>query len=75
MLSDRQLERVSGAYRNGYRDGYANRPKRTVETGIEKIGDDPMVGTLRPFDAFDYNEGYAAGANDAKWSSQYAKAM
>lgn len=70
MLSDRTLERVSCSYRNGYRDGYAVRVQTVPETGLEKIGDDPMGGTLKPFADFDYKNGYAAGFNDHYWNKR-----
>lgn len=63
MLSARVLERVSCSYRRGYYDGYdgkvgINEPVPTTDNGIP----------LKPFSDFDYDEGYKAGANDAKWS-------
>jgi hypothetical protein len=73
MLSDRMLERVSQSYARGYRDGYANRPKSTPATGIAEINHDSIGGTIHPFADFDYDEGYRAGANDARWSSYYAQ--
>lgn len=59
MLSDSTLERVSVAYRKGYRDGYAARDK-FFEVKPEYV---------KPFASFDYEEGYKAGANDAKWTA------
>jgi ribosome modulation factor len=70
MLSDQALERVSQSYRRGYHDGYAGRDKAVVETGIAKINDDMIGGTIRPFANYDYEQGYHAGANDKKWSAQ-----
>jgi hypothetical protein len=66
MLSDATLNRVSGDYRRGYRDGYAKR-----ENNFQGARD-PFNG--RPFAASDYDNGYAAGANDRKWSDRYAAA-
>lgn len=65
MLSDKALERVSGSYRRGYRAGYAGEPSQDTmpSTGL---GD-------RPFADFDFNEGYKAGANDAKWTKVNAR--
>jgi hypothetical protein len=57
MLSNQTLERVSVAYRRGYRDGNAGRAP-FCEVKPEYI---------KPFADFDYDEGYKAGANDAKW--------
>lgn len=57
MLSDRTLERVSVAYRRGYRDGYA---AKTQFLAVK-----PEY--IKPFAEFDYQQGYDAGANDAKW--------
>lgn len=57
MMSNSMLERVSVAYRNGYSDGYSGRDK-FCEVKPEYI---------KPFANFDYEEGYKAGANDAKW--------
>lgn len=61
MLSDSTLERVSCAYRRGYRDGAAGR-ERFCQVKPEYI---------KPFADFDYEEGYKAGANDAKWEKHY----
>lgn len=68
MLSAKTLERVSAAYRKGYYDGHAGRPKTVPETGIEKISDDTIGGRIAPFADVDYENGYKAGANDRKWS-------
>lgn len=66
-MTDATLERASQGYRNGYRDGEDGREKRTPSTGIAAINDDTIGGTIKPFADFDYNSGYAAGANDARW--------
>lgn len=68
MLSPATLERVSCSYRDGYYAGYFGRAKAAPETGIEKISDDTIGGTIRPFADVDYEKGYAAGANDRKWA-------
>lgn len=73
MLSDQMLERVSASYRRGYRDGYDGAEKSTPQTGIAAINNDTIGGTIRPFANFDYDEGYRAGANDAKWTRHYAE--
>jgi hypothetical protein len=70
MLSDKMLERVSQSYRRGYYDGYARREKVAPETGITKINDDTISGTIRPFADYDYEQGYHAGENDKKWSEK-----
>ena len=57
MLSPSTLERVSVAYRRGYYDGYYARP-RFCEVKPEYI---------KPFADYDYEQGYHAGENDAKW--------
>lgn len=62
MISSQELERVSVAYRRGYRDGYAGNEK-FCEVKPEYI---------KPFASFDYEEGHKAGANDAKWDKHYA---
>lgn len=62
------------SYASGYRDGYAGRDSRTPDTGIANINAVTIGGTIRPFADYDYEQGYAAGANDAKWSRQYAGA-
>ena len=64
MLSAQTLERVSVAYRRGYYDGYEAR-QLFCQVRPEYI---------KPFADFDYDEGYKAGANDAKWNRHYAKA-
>lgn len=74
MLSDRTLERVSVSYAIGYRDGHQGRDKRTPANGISAINNDTIGGTIRPFADYDYEQGFSAGANDAKWSRQYAGA-
>lgn len=74
MLSPQTLERVSVSYRKGYYDGHAGRTRAVPETGIEKINDDTIGGTIRPFADVDYEKGYAAGANDRKWSDHYRNA-
>ena len=64
MLSDKTLERVSVAYRRGYRDGAAgNQPFCEVRPEY-----------IKPFADFDYAEGYKAGANDAKWNAEPRRA-
>ena len=68
MLSPKTLERVSCSYRKGYYDGYYGRPKEILNNGISKINDDAIGGTIRPFADFDYEQGYQAGANDARWA-------
>jgi hypothetical protein len=60
MLSDATLNRVSGDYRRGYRDGYAKRAENFLGAP------DPFNG--RPFATIDYSDGYKAGANDRKWA-------
>lgn len=65
-MTDATLERVSTAYRQGYRDGFAGREKAVVSTGIERINDNIIGGTITPFAAFDYEQGYKAGQNDAR---------
>lgn len=62
MLSPNTLERVSVAYRRGYYDGHAGRP-HFCEVKPEYI---------KPFAKGDYEAGYKAGANDAKWAKHYA---
>lgn len=74
MLSDKTLERVSMSYRRGYRDGYSGRPKATPDNGISAINNDTIGGTIRPFADYDYEQGFSAGANDARWTRQYAGA-
>lgn len=59
MLSDRTLERVSVAYRRGYRDGYASKQKFCAV----------KPEYIKPFAEHDYEEGHKAGANDAKWDT------
>lgn len=60
MMSDRTLERVSVAYRRGYRDGYS--------------AADPFLAVkpeyIKPFAEYDYEQGYHAGANDARWDAK-----
>lgn len=63
MLSDSTLERVSVAYRKGYRDGCAARDK-FCEVRPECI---------KPFASFDYEEGYKAGVNAGAVSATLAK--
>jgi ribosome modulation factor len=58
MLSDATLERVSVAYRRGYRDGAAGR-KPFLEV---------KPSYIKPFAEVDYINGYKAGANDARWA-------
>lgn len=60
MLSDKTLERVSVAYRKGYRDGYCGRE--------EFCAVKPEY--IKPFADFDYSNGYKAGKNDAEWSKR-----
>lgn len=74
MLSDKTLGRVSMSYARGYRDGYAGRDKRTSDNGIANINADTIGGTIRPFADYDYEQGYSAGANDAKCERQYSGA-
>ena len=59
MLSDATLERVSVAYRRGYKDGFYGR---------ENTGALVKPEYIKPFADFDYAEGYKAGANDRKWA-------
>ena len=59
-MSDRTLERVSVAYRRGYRDGYA--------AATPFLAVKPEY--IKPFAEYDYEQGYKAGANDAKWEKQ-----
>lgn len=62
MLSSQTLERVSVAYRRGYQDGYkAKTPFCTVRPEY-----------IKPFAEHDYDAGYKAGANDAKWDKHYS---
>jgi hypothetical protein len=56
------------SYGRGYRDGYAGRAKSVPDNGISAINDDIIGGTIRPFADYDYEQGYSAGANDAKWT-------
>ena len=72
MLSDRTLERVSDSYRRGYHDGYDGKPKAAPGNGIAAINHDTVGATIRPFTDFDYEQGYSAGANDAKWARKRA---
>lgn len=60
MLTPQALERTSRAYRRGYADGYQG--KEALYT--------TYPGQINPFAPFDYDEGYQAGANDAKWDRQ-----
>lgn len=53
------LDRAPHAYRVGYWDGIANRPRRT----------DKQDGIETPFAGHDYSEGYEAGFNDLYWSA------
>jgi hypothetical protein len=57
VISNKTLERVSLSYRSGYQDGYAGREQRYIDA----------PSATKPFGAFDYAKGYAAGKNDAKW--------
>lgn len=61
MMSDAMLERASVAYRRGYRDGYAGR-ERFCEVKPEYI---------KPFADRDYESGFGAGANDARWVREF----
>lgn len=54
---------VSVSYRRGYKDGYYGRPK-FHEVKPEYI---------KPFADYDYEQGYQAGANDARWQKEYAQ--
>lgn len=56
MLSDQTLERVSVAYRRGYRDGYSGTNQ----------GANVKPEYIKPFADFDYEQGLKAGANDAR---------
>lgn len=58
MLSPSTLERVSVAYRRGYYDGYYG----TNQGAAVK----PEY--IKPFADYDYEQGFKAGANDAKWA-------
>lgn len=62
MLSNATLERVSVAYRRGYRDGY---------DGTNQ-GANVTAEYIKPFASFDYKEGLESGANDRKWDDYYA---
>jgi hypothetical protein len=62
MLSPSQLERVGSAYYDGYYDGYYGKPRRTIDNRLSGA-----------FAGFDYQKGYEAGVNDAKWSAYYRK--
>jgi hypothetical protein len=62
MLRNAALERVSVAYRRGYRDGY-NGTNQGANVRPEYI---------KPVAEFDYAEGLMAGANDRKWDDHYA---
>lgn len=64
MLSDKTLERVSVGYRRGYRDGYAGNPRFCAV----------KPDSILPFAEYDYEQGYKAGENDAKWSRIHAEA-
>ncbi len=57
MLSPQTLNRVSNSYRIGYYDGYFGRNQQVKSFDMSK-----------PFANSDYDNGYKAGANDAKWS-------
>lgn len=65
MLSNATLERVSVAYRRGYRDG--------------SEGKAPFCGVkpeyIKPFAQGDYGNGWRAGVNDALWEAYYAGRM
>ena len=60
MLSPATLNRVSNSYRRGYSDGYFGRESANPC--------DPHI--TKPFGNFDYQQGYRAGANDAKWEEE-----
>lgn len=60
MLSDKTLERVSVAYRRGYRDGY---------NGTNK-GANVKPEYFKPFAEHDYLAGYQAGKNDRYWADE-----
>jgi hypothetical protein len=62
------------SYRRGYQDGCAGRAKSVPDNGIAAINNDTIGGTVRPFADCDYEQGYSAGANDAKWTRHYAGA-
>jgi hypothetical protein len=64
MLSPETLNRVSNSFRRGYYDGYFAREHSGKQTN------DPLH---KPFANFDYDEGYKAGKNDAKWNKFYSK--
>ena len=59
MLSTSTLNRVSNSYRRGYYDGYYGREANS-----------PVNTAVIPFSNFDYDKGYKAGANDAKWANR-----
>lgn len=59
-MSDKQLERVSVAYRKGYRDGYNSVPKFCAV----------KPEFIKPFADYDYEQGYHAGSNDAYWANR-----
>jgi hypothetical protein len=65
MLSPSTLNRVSHSYRRGYYDGYEGKPSKN-----DPIPTTDMGIPLKPFSDFDYEEGYKAGSNDAKWSKK-----
>lgn len=56
------LDRAPHAYRVGYWDATAQRPRRT----------DKQDGIETPFAGHDYNEGYDAGFNDVYWHAHNA---
>lgn len=62
MLSSATLERVSVAYRRGYRDGYDKKERFIAVKPAYSL----------PFADFDYEQGYLAGANDRKWQDKYS---
>lgn len=64
MMSAQTLERASVAYRKGYQDGYYGR-ERFCAVKPEYI---------KPFAEYDYDGGYKAGENDAKWDKHYSNA-
>lgn len=63
MLSAKNLERVSCSYRIVYYDGYFGRVDQLIQSNMQK-----------PFAGYDYDNGYKAGANDAKWNNLNKKA-
>jgi hypothetical protein len=63
MLSNATLERVSTAYRRGYKDGYLG----------TNNGANVRPEYIKPFAEFDYKKGLEAGRNDRYWADKQAR--